>query len=294
MEDADFVAHAYRGLLGREPDATGLANWTAHLRMNTAAQVLAGMVASEEFRRNYIFRQIGSGDHDKLATFSNLLASAVWNRPIHQLRCQLVGQLLPQARQILDLGGASSEPEGALIHMGYRGAEQITIIDLPPDIRFKKAMEGTSAGTYQGIKVAYAYHSMADLRQYADDLFDLIWSGQTIEHVTREDGEAIFSEIPRILKPGGIFALDTPNRTATQLWKIRHFIHAEHKYEYKFRELTEALTSVGLEQVDCKGIIDVSRSLKVGYLIPDEFTQGRINGSPETSFIFYVQYRKRT
>jgi SAM-dependent methyltransferase len=294
MNEPDLIAEIYRGILGREPDPAGAALWTERLRKGSVATVLKGMMGSDEFRRNYVYRQLQMEDGRLLGTFSNLMSSAIWNAPIHTLRCHLVQEFLPKARRVLDLGGASAEPEGALLNMGYRGAQEIVIVDLPPDVRFKKAVETNKSTTYDGTAVNYAYHSMAELSHYPDASFDLVWSGQTMEHIQREEGGAVMREVGRILKPGGVFALDTPNRTATGMWTIRPFIHAEHKYEYRYEEFVDAMASSGLELVMSKGLVDLSRSLESGYLIPDEFHRGEINDHPERSFIFFLQYRNPT
>jgi ubiquinone/menaquinone biosynthesis C-methylase UbiE len=53
---------------------------------------------------------------------------------------------------------------------------------------------------------------VGDVRQlpYADDEFDLIVCFETIEHVP--DPERVLDELKRVLKPGGMLALSTPNR----------------------------------------------------------------------------------
>jgi SAM-dependent methyltransferase len=45
---------------------------------------------------------------------------------------------------------------------------------------------------------------------YGDDTFDVVVSANVLEHV--QDPDAVFSEIHRVLKPGGVFAFQTPNR----------------------------------------------------------------------------------
>jgi SAM-dependent methyltransferase len=53
---------------------------------------------------------------------------------------------------------------------------------------------------------------VADLRElpFGDDEFDLIVSFETIEHVP--DPAVVFDELSRVLKPGGLLLVSTPNR----------------------------------------------------------------------------------
>ncbi|MCJ7874840.1 DUF4214 domain-containing protein [Phaeobacter sp. J2-8] len=52
LDNAAFVTQLYRNVLGREPDATGLANWTGRLESQemTRAQVVLGFAQAGEFR----------------------------------------------------------------------------------------------------------------------------------------------------------------------------------------------------------------------------------------------------
>jgi len=45
---------------------------------------------------------------------------------------------------------------------------------------------------------------------YAEDSFDVVVSANVLEHV--QDPDAVFKEIHRILRPGGVFVFQTPNR----------------------------------------------------------------------------------
>ena len=46
---------------------------------------------------------------------------------------------------------------------------------------------------------------------YDDNSFDVIFSGNVMEHI--QDTNAVFREIKRVLKPGGIFLAKTPNKS---------------------------------------------------------------------------------
>ena len=65
--------------------------------------------------------------------------------------------------------------------------------------------------------VRYRYHSMVDLKEYADDSIDLVYS--RAEHRACAFGVAddVLNEVFRVLRPGGYLAIDTPNARVTRL-----------------------------------------------------------------------------
>jgi SAM-dependent methyltransferase len=83
------------------------------------------------------------------------------------------------------------------------------------------------------------------LSVFADNSFDSIVSFQVIEHI--EDDHLFFQEIHRILKPGGLALITTPNRPLSlsrNPWHIR---------EYTAQELTN-LARLFFSDVTMKGI----------------------------------------
>ncbi len=83
------------------------------------------------------------------------------------------------------------------------------------------------------------------LTQFSDNSFDRIFSFQVIEHI--EDDHLFLSEINRILKPGGIALITTPNRPRSlsrNPWHTR---------EYTAQELTD-LAKKYFSGVEMKGI----------------------------------------
>src|SRR5207244_8076184 len=101
--------------------------------------------------------------------------------------------------------------------------------------------------------VEYRYHSMTDLSLYDDSSFDLVYSGQTIEHVSPEDCDTALAEVARVLRPGGWFCVDTPNHTVCRL-HMAEWINADHQIEYTHEQLTAKLEAAGLQVVEAKGL----------------------------------------
>jgi predicted SAM-dependent methyltransferase len=94
---------------------------------------------------------------------------------------------------------------------------------------------------------------MVDLSFLEDDSVDLVYSGQSIEHVTEEDGDAVLSESLRILRPGGYMAIDTPNARVCRLQQ-EGFIDPDHKVEYHLGALRAKVERAGFEVLTERGL----------------------------------------
>lgn len=225
-----FVRRAYQMILRREADASGLHQYVSRLDSGemTRDDVIDALIDSPEFFFMFDDR-------------SNNLA-------LHLGRCQFVSRL-PAARRILDLGGtALDEPAGALVMLGYRHQfERLVIVDLPSAERHDLYAEELSrTEAYQSAlgPIEYRYHSMTDLGAYPDASFDLVYSGQSIEHVTESEAERVLAEVHRVLAPGGWFCLDTPNGAVCRLHSAE-LINPDHKVEYSHAELATKLAAAG-------------------------------------------------
>jgi SAM-dependent methyltransferase len=195
---------------------------------------------------------------------------------LHMSRCEfIVG--LPPARRILDIGGGDvNHPEGALVAMGYPYRfDALTIIDLPTDERHPmyRSAEHPTVESSRG-PVTYRYQSMTDLAAFADGSFDLVYSGQSIEHVSEDEADAVLREVWRILEPGGVFAFDTPNARVTRFQQAA-FVDPDHKIEYTAPQLDAKLREAGFEIVDRKGLNYVGVSAAAGSFDWDEAARNR-------------------
>jgi predicted SAM-dependent methyltransferase len=174
---------------------------------------------------------------------------------------------LPRARRILDIGGAArGDPNGALVLMGYPYRfDELVIVDLPSEQRhplYQDEARPRSVKSAQGM-VIYRYHSMTDLSSYASSSFDLVYSGQSIEHVFRHEADDTLSQVRRVLKPGGYLAIDTPNSKLTRLQQAA-FIDPDHKYEFSHREMTSMLRGNGFVIEQALGINYGGQSVQRG------------------------------
>ena len=217
-------------LFGRDPVLTADGAFVQELEDGTLSgrQLAEWLIHSDEWSNRARMSELGPSLHVSRGAF------------VH---------LLPPARRILDLGGtALGVPSGALLSMGYPYPfDELVIVDLPSDERNELYREGQPRETIEvesGGVVRYHYHSMADLSAYASHSFDLVYCGESIEHVTRDDAWRVFDQVHRVLRPGGTFALDTPNAAVTRLQQAT-FIDPDHDYEYTAPEMEFMLRRCG-------------------------------------------------
>jgi SAM-dependent methyltransferase len=215
---------------------------------------------------------------------------------LHRAR-MLAVKRLPQAKTIVDLGGASGEGEGALVGMGYPyHFEDLWIIDLPPENRhavygdlghFREVVQSK-----QGL-VHHVYASMTDLSRFGSGTVDLVFSGESIEHITCSEAQTVCQEAFRVLKPGGFFCLDTPNRAVTRLQCPDSWVHPEHKHEYTHREMVPLLEGNGFVIREAKGISLARDGARAGVFSPEECMQNEgLYDDIENCYLLFYQCQK--
>jgi SAM-dependent methyltransferase len=214
---------------------------------------------------------VASGEWWSVTPFSGL------GQSLHFSRMMFV-RSLPPGRRILDLGGtALGNPTGALVLMGYPYSfDDLVVIDLPSEERNELYQEDAAhqvTPTKLG-PVRYSYHSMVDLSDYPDGSVDLVYSGQSIEHVPQDVADTVLSEVRRVLAPGGHLALDTPNARVTRLQQAA-FIDPDHEYEYTHEELSEKLLRAGFEIIESRGLNYAGPSLAAGHFTLEEISTAR-------------------
>jgi hypothetical protein len=249
------VRMAYNVMLRREPDPLGREYFLG--RLQTGAITRDQMI--EEMR--------GSDEFLTVARFRTALTHS-----LHAGRCAFI-QSLPRAARIMDLGGTHQRHHyGALVGMGYPYPfEKLVIVDLPADERHPiyQAMGDEREVMSPLGPVRYHYSSMVDLSAFDDDAFDLVYSGQSIEHVTESDCDKVLAEVRRVLRPGGYFAIDTPNARVTRLQQAA-FIDPDHKIEYTADQLAGKLDYAGFTIKEAKGLNYAGVSVAAGAFSVEE------------------------
>ncbi len=256
---ADVLDLVYELVLAREPDPTGAQSYLQGLQTGaiTPQELTGWAVASGEWWSVTPFRGLGQSLH-----FSRMMFV----------------RSLPAGRRILDLGGtALGNATGALVLMGYPYEfDDLVVIDLPSHERNELYREDDAHEVTQtGLgPVRYRYHSMVDLSDYPDGSVDLVYSGQSIEHVPPDVADTVLSEVRRVLRPGGYLGLDTPNARVTRLQQPE-FIDPDHEHEYTDAEMRAKLAAAGLEIVSAVGLNHAGPSLTAGTFDVDQVATSR-------------------
>ncbi len=200
------------------------------------------------------------------AEWSHLAPMTEWGASLHYGRGVFI-RSLPRGRRILDIGGASTaDPAGGLVMMGYPyDFEELVIVDLPTEERhpfYQDESRPTSVTCARG-PVSYRYHSMTELGGLPTASFDLVYSGQSIEHVTRPEADVVLTHIRRVLTTDGRLAIDTPNSRMTRVQQAA-YVDPDHKYEYSHEEMLALLRGNGLVVERAHGISYGPASIRTG------------------------------
>jgi SAM-dependent methyltransferase len=175
-----------------------------------------------------------SAGHDVPA---ELLAD--FNQFLHELRTRALRTMPPGGRTLLS-GGCSGRWYFDWIRDNYPGVERHIGVEAysepPPDL----PPEVTWYSDYLG-----------NLQSVGSAAVDLVFAGQTVEHLWPDDLANFLAEAHRVLRPGGAIVLDSPNRTATT---GLGWYQPQHTAELTTEEIVELLRLAGFEEITVKGI----------------------------------------
>jgi SAM-dependent methyltransferase len=160
---------------------------------------------------------------------------------------------------VLDLGAGA----GILPQMNFRGlAREVCGVDLDPRVTQNPMLdEGRLAD--------------ANSIPYEDARFDVVFSDNVLEHL--DQPLLVFKEVVRVLKPGGVYLVKTPNRRHYVPTIARLTPHAFHTYVASLRGRLEEDTFPTLYKANSRS--DIQRLAQLSGLTVERIEL--IEGRPE-------------
>jgi hypothetical protein len=159
---------------------------------------------------------------------------------LHELRTREIRKMPPGANTFLSGGCAGlwyfgwikqNYPGPVTRHVGLE-AYQSRPDNLPPEVDWIPNTLGRMTGV-----------GSAEV--------DLVFAGQTVEHIWPDDMTGFLTEAHRVLRPGGWIVLDSPNRRLTN---ALGWVQPEHTVEYTTDEIVELLGVAGFDDIRVRGV----------------------------------------
>lgn len=147
--------------------------------------------------------------------------------------------------------------------------------------------------------VKWVTNTAGNMSDVADLSADIMFSGQNIEHLWKEEVVGFLMEAHRVIKPGGLLVIDSPNRDITAAYNIPH---PEHMVELTSREAADLLTLAGFDVEAVKGILlarDALTQTLIPYATADDTPPWSLVDrcvsaveDPENSYIWWIHARR--
>ena len=192
--------------------------------------------------RDYRWGAPGVSDDPSMIDFFDTPRSTLFEGVIRLWNCGWLAlkytNLLEQENKqvkIVDIGAGRGEIFRVLGSIRIGKDSRFEYIALDIDLRKREVFQKL----YSRFKHNYIIHDFREGLPFPTDTIDAVICTETIEHVTKEEGEALLKEILRALKPDGVFIFTTPNLSMRPNGSVYH------AYEWKDNELKETITTTG-------------------------------------------------
>lgn len=121
--------------------------------------------------------------------------------------------------------------EGYGTHLLAESARKVVGVDISAEVI------AYAAAKYKRDNLEFLVGSAVAIPLEGEHLFDVFVSFETIEHLDETEQHRFLSEARRLLKPGGLFVVSTPNRlTYSDLPGYKNKFHVREFYVHEFRE----------------------------------------------------------
>lgn len=144
--------------------------------------------------------------------------------------------------------------------------------------------------------VTWIENSVADMHGVPSASIDMLFSGQNIEHLYRDDFEGFLREANRVVAPDGYLCVDSPNRAVTQ---EMGYVQPQHVLELTVDEACELVAAAGFTVESTYGIwscgSNEGRYVSVTEFASEEEVAERCDAAtddPSRSFIWWIVARK--
>ena len=111
----------------------------------------------------------------------------------------VIGEL--EGRDVLCLAGGGGQQSACFCILGAN----VTVYDLS-EVQLERDRQ---TARHYGLSVRAVQGDMRDLSAFAENSFDIVWHGHSINFVP--DAREVFGQIVRVLRPGGIYLLSCAN-----------------------------------------------------------------------------------
>lgn len=126
----------------------------------------------------------------------------------------------------------------------------------------------------------------------ADESTDIVFAGQTTEHLWADELSGFLVQARRVIRSGGQLILDSPNRLVTEHLQ---WSHGGHSVELSGAEISELVTLAGFEVVSLRGawrcrfgdkVLQLEEQLDDGATLVRRIVEGPAN--PDDSFVWWL------
>ncbi len=178
----------------------------------------------ENLGTDWMLKEMGKGNFRFSGRFAWLYRHYIWGSRVK----------VPRAN-VVDIGCDVGEIRNIISRSFYTKNPYYLGIDLDS----KRLSEGAEQ-IQMRIPAIYVQHDATVKMDFIkSNSVDVVFCGETIEHFEKKFGELLITEIHRILRPGGIYLISTPNVNNTRNFDF-------HVYEYSIEEITEMIEKTGL------------------------------------------------